>query len=163
MFSALPVLLPNRPLRNKACTLLYLLLTGPQNPSQWTTCQAFRPPSKEMTMFFWLLIAFPRWRLWSFARRVSQWRTLPRSSLNECGYTLGSQEPLSQINTVGSLTHSSQASGQCWTPSSPSPKNCYLKSRQSVPQHILVEPLVTPEHQAHQFHSFHPKMMCWKY
>jgi hypothetical protein len=61
----------NRPLRNKACTPLCLLLTGPRNPSQWTTCWAFRPRG-EMTVFLWLLIAFPRWRLWPPERRASQ-------------------------------------------------------------------------------------------
>jgi hypothetical protein len=43
---ALPVLFPNRPLRNKACTPLCLLLTGPRNPSQWTTCQGL-PSTKR--------------------------------------------------------------------------------------------------------------------
>jgi hypothetical protein len=118
---ALPALFPNRPLRNKACTPLFLLLTGPGNPSQWTTCRAFHPPSGEMTVFLWLLIAFPRWRLWPPARRASQWRPLPSSSLNECGYILGYHKPLSQIGTVGSSTHSGRASGHCWTPSSPNP------------------------------------------
>jgi hypothetical protein len=99
-------LFPNQPLRNKACTLLFLLLIGYGNPSQWTTCRAFHPPSGEMTVFFWLLIAFPRWQLWSPARRASQWRPLPSSSLNKCGYTLGSHKPLSQIRTVGSSAHS---------------------------------------------------------
>jgi hypothetical protein len=57
----LPMLLPNRPLRNRACTPLFLLLTGHGNPSQYTTCQASRPPSGEMTIFLWLLITFLRW------------------------------------------------------------------------------------------------------
>jgi hypothetical protein len=56
----LPALLPNQPLRNKACTHLFLLLTGCGIPSQWTTFWAFHPPSGEMTMFLWLLIAFTR-------------------------------------------------------------------------------------------------------
>ena len=54
----LPVLLPNRPLRNMACTSLYLLLIGHGNPSQWTTCQASHPPSEEMTVFFGCLSLF---------------------------------------------------------------------------------------------------------
>jgi hypothetical protein len=58
---ALPALFPNRPLRNRACTPLFLLLTGHGNPSQWTTCWASHPPSGEMTVFLWLLIAFLRW------------------------------------------------------------------------------------------------------
>jgi hypothetical protein len=48
---ALPALLPNRPLRNRACTPLFLNLTSHGNPSQWTTCHASHPPSREMTLF----------------------------------------------------------------------------------------------------------------
>jgi hypothetical protein len=36
------------------------------------------------------------------------------------------------------------------------PTNHYLISGQSVPQHILVEPLVTAGHQAHQIHFLPP-------
>jgi hypothetical protein len=122
---ALPVLLPNQPLRNKACTPLFLLLTGHGNPSQWTTCRASHPPSREMTVFLWLLIAFLRWRLWLPARRTSQQRPLPRSSLNESGYILESHKPLS-------------------------------RSGHSISQHILVKPLVTVGHQAHQIHGLPP-------
>jgi hypothetical protein len=118
---ALPALLPNRPLRNRACTPLFLLLTGHGNPSQWTTCQASHPPSGEMTMFLWLLIAFLRWRFWLPARRASQQRPLPSSSLNESGYILESHKPLSHIRTVNFSAHSSRASGHYWTPSSPNP------------------------------------------
>jgi len=42
-----PVLFPNQPLRNKACTALFLLLTGRGNSSQWTTCQASHIPSGD--------------------------------------------------------------------------------------------------------------------
>jgi len=49
-------------LRNRACTPLFLLLTGCGNPSQWTTCEASYRPRGEMTVFLWLLIAFPRGR-----------------------------------------------------------------------------------------------------
>ena len=91
---ALPVLLPNQPLRDKVCTPLFILLTGHGNPSQWTTCRASHPPSREMTMFFWLLIAFLKWRFWLPARRASQQRPLPSSSLNESGYILESHKPL---------------------------------------------------------------------
>jgi hypothetical protein len=45
-----------------------------------------------------------------------------KSSLNECGYTLGSHSLSYQIGTVGSSVHFGPASGQCWTPSSPSPQ-----------------------------------------
>jgi hypothetical protein len=118
---SLPMLFPNHPLRNKACTLLFLLLMGPRNPSQWTTFWSFLPPNGEMTMLFWLLIAFPRWRLCMHTRRTSQRRPLRISYLNDCEYTLGSHKPLSHIETVGSSTHSGQASGHCWTPISPNP------------------------------------------
>ena len=48
----LPALLLNRPLRNRACTPLFLLLIGHGNPYQWTTCRTSHPPSGEMTVFF---------------------------------------------------------------------------------------------------------------
>jgi hypothetical protein len=115
-------ILPNRPLRNRACTPLFLLLIGHGNPSQWTTCRASHPPSGEMTVFLWLLIAFLRWRFWLPARRASQQRPLPSSSLNESGYILESHKPLSQIGIVDFSTHSGRASGHCWTPSSPNPR-----------------------------------------
>jgi hypothetical protein len=57
---ALPVLLPNRPLRNRVCTPLFLLLTGHGNPSQWTTCRASHPPSGEMTVFLWFVDHFSK-------------------------------------------------------------------------------------------------------
>jgi hypothetical protein len=120
--SCTAVLLPNRPLRNRACTPLFLLLTGHGNPSQWTTCRASHPPSGEMTLFLWLLITFLRWRFWLPARRTSQQRPLPSSSLNESGYILESHKPLSQIGTVDFSAHSGRASGHCWTPSSPNPR-----------------------------------------
>jgi hypothetical protein len=68
---------------------------------------------------------FSKMRLWPPARRASQWRPLPSSSLNECGYILD-------------------------------PTNHYLRSGQLVPQHIMVEPLVTAGHQAHQIHFLPP-------
>jgi hypothetical protein len=46
---------------------------------------------------------------------------LSSSSLNECGYTLGSHKPLSRIETIGSSTHYGQASSHSWTPISPCP------------------------------------------
>jgi hypothetical protein len=118
---ALPMLLPNQPSRNKACTLLFLILMGPCNPYQWTTCWYSLPPGGEMNVFLWLLIAFPRWRFWPHARRASRRRALPIFSLNECGYTLGSHKPLSHIDIVDSSTHFGRASGHIWTRSSPSP------------------------------------------
>jgi hypothetical protein len=119
---ALPTLLPNRPQRNRACTPLFLLLTGHGNPSEWTTCQASHLPSGEMTVFLWLLIAFLRWRLWLLARRESYQRPLPSSSLNESRYILESHKPLSHIGIVNSSAYSSRASGHCRTPSSPNPQ-----------------------------------------
>jgi hypothetical protein len=118
---ALSDLFPNRPLRNKTCTPLCLLLTGPENLSQWTTCQAFHPPSGEMTVFLCLSIAFPIWRFCLPTRRSSQQRPLLSSSLNECGYILVCQKPLSKIRIVDSSRHSSRASVHCWTPSSTNP------------------------------------------
>jgi hypothetical protein len=118
---ALLALLPNRPLRNRVCTPLFLLLTGHGNPSQWTTCRESHPPSEEMTVFLSWFIAFLRWRFWLPARRASQQRPLPSSSLNESGYILESHKPLSQIRTVNFLAHYVRASGHCWTPSSPNP------------------------------------------
>jgi hypothetical protein len=102
---ALPAILENWPSRNKAYTLLFLLPTSPGSPSQWNTCRASLPPGGEMNLFLWLLITFPRWRFWPPPRRASRQRTLPRFSLNECGYTLGSHKSLFQIRTVVSSTH----------------------------------------------------------
>jgi hypothetical protein len=119
---ALPALLPNRPLRNRACTTLLLLLIGHGNPSQWTTCQASCPPRREMTVFLWWLIAFLRWRFWLPGRRASQQRPLPRSSLNESGCIFESHKTLSQIRIFDFSAHSIRASSHCWTPSSPNPR-----------------------------------------
>jgi hypothetical protein len=69
----------------------------------------------------WLWIAFLRWRFWPLARRTSQQRPLPSSSLNEFGYILESPKTLYQIRTVDFSAHFGQASGHCWTPSSPNP------------------------------------------
>jgi hypothetical protein len=113
--------LPNRPLRNRACTPLFLLLTGHGNPSQWTTCRASHPPTRQMTVFLWLLITFLRWLLWLPTRRESQQRPLPSSSLNESGYILESHKPLSQIKIVDFSVHFGRAYSHCWTPSSPNP------------------------------------------
>jgi hypothetical protein len=119
---ALPALLLNQPLRNRACTPLLPLLIGHGNPSQWTTCWASHPPSGEMIVFFWLLIAYLRWRFWLPGRRASQQRSLPISSLNESGYILESYKPLSQIGIVDFSAHSGRTSSHCWTPSSPNPR-----------------------------------------
>jgi hypothetical protein len=124
---ALPALFPNRPLRNRACTPLFLLLTGHGNPSQWTTCWASCPTSREMTVFLWLLITFLRWRFWLPGRRKQQ-RPLSSYSLNESGYILESHKLLSQIRTFDFSAHSSRASGHYWPPSSPNP-------RPSTPRH----------------------------
>ena len=113
---ALPTLLPNRPQRNSVCTPLCLLLTSHGNTSQWTTCQASHPPRGEMTVFLWLLIAFPRWRFKPPARRTSQQKPLPSSFLNEYGHILGSHKPLSQTVIVGSSTHFGRASGDVGAP-----------------------------------------------
>ena len=100
-------------------TLLPLFDVG--NPSPWITCQAFLLLSMEMTMFSWSSTDSQRWPLWRPTRRISQQKPLLNSSLNECGCTLGSHILSYQIATVGSSAHFGPASGQCWTPSSPSP------------------------------------------
>jgi hypothetical protein len=48
---ALPVQLPSQPSISKAYTPLFLFLRSLGNPSQWITCLACCPPSKEMTVF----------------------------------------------------------------------------------------------------------------
>jgi hypothetical protein len=92
------------------------------NPSPWITCRAFLLLRMEMTVFSWSSTDSRRWPLWRPARRISQQKPLLKSSLNECGYTLGSHSLSSQIETTGSSVHFGLASGQCWTPSSPSPQ-----------------------------------------
>jgi hypothetical protein len=116
-----PILLPNRPIRNRAFTPLYLLLTSNGNPSQWTTCLGSHPPRGAMTVFLRLLIAFPRLRLWPPTRRITLQRPLPSYYLNASQYTLGSHKPLSHIGMVSSSTHSGRSSSHCWIPSSPNP------------------------------------------
>jgi hypothetical protein len=64
---------------------------------------------------------FSKMAIMAPARRASQQRPLPRSSLNESGYILESHKPLSHIGTVDFSTHSGRASGHCWTPSSTNP------------------------------------------
>jgi hypothetical protein len=110
---ALSALFPNRPLRNRTCTPLFILLTGHGNPSQCNTRQASCPPRGEIIVFLWLLITFRRWRFRLPTRRESQQMPLPSSSLNESRYILESQKPLSKIETVDFSTHSSQASSHC--------------------------------------------------
>jgi hypothetical protein len=112
------MLFTNRLLRNRACTPLFLLLIGHENPYQWTTCWASRPPSREMIVFLWFLIVFLRWWFWSPARRASQQRPLPTSSLNDSRYILESHKPLSHIRTIDFSSHSGRASGHYWTPCS---------------------------------------------
>ena len=117
----LPAPLPNLLSRSKPCILLCLLLVGPGNPSPWITCQAFLLLGMETTTFLWSLTDSLRFRFWRFARRVSQLKTLLSSSLNECGYILGSHSSLSQIGIADSLINIGQAYGRCWIPSSLSP------------------------------------------
>jgi len=93
---------PNQQSRSKAYILLFQLLVNLGNPSRWITCQAFLLLSMEMTSFSWSSTDFLRWPLWRLARIVSQQKPLLISYLNECGYTLGSHSPLSQIRTIGS-------------------------------------------------------------
>ena len=116
----LTVPLENPPWRNKASILCFLPLAYLGNPSQWITCWAFLQLRMETTLFLWSSIDYRRWPLWQPARRISQQKPLLNSSLNECGYTLGSHSISSQIKTVGSLVHFGPTFGRCWTPSLPS-------------------------------------------
>jgi hypothetical protein len=118
---ALSMSFPSQPSRSKAYTPLSLLPRSFGNPSQWITCMAFRPPSKEMTVYLWLLICFRRWPSSQPARRISQRQILPSSSSNECGSILGYHRPSSPTGTTGSSTHFGRVSSQCWTPSSLNP------------------------------------------
>ena len=112
----------NRPSRSKGYILRYLPLVDLGNPYPWITCQAFLLLSMEMTVFSWSSTDSQRWPLWRPTRRISQQKPLLNSFLNECGCTLGSQNLSYQIGIVGSSAHFGPASGQCWTPSSPSPQ-----------------------------------------
>jgi hypothetical protein len=99
---ALPLSLPRQPSRSKAYTPLFLFSRSLGNPSQWITCLACRPPSKEMTACLWSLIGFQRWPSSPPVRRISQRKILLSSSLNECGSTLGYHIPSYSTKTSGS-------------------------------------------------------------
>ena len=124
---ALPTPLPNRTSRSKASIPHCLPLVDLGNPSPWITCKAFLPLSMAMTVFFWSLTGSQKWPLWWPARTISQQKPLLNSSLNECGYTLGSHSLSSQIGTAGSSVHFGPVSSQCWTPNSLSPQPSILK------------------------------------
>jgi len=119
--------LPNWPSRSKASTPHCLPLVDLGNPSPWITCQAFLPLSMETTVFLWSLTGSRRWPLWRPVRRISQHKPLLNSSLNECGYTLGSHSLSFQNETTGSSVHFGLTSGRCWTPNSLSPLPSILK------------------------------------
>ena len=89
--------MPNRPSITKASILLYLPLVDLVNTSPWITCQSFLILRMEMTMFSWSSIDSRRWPLCRPARRISQQQPLLKSSLNECGFTLGSHSLYYQI------------------------------------------------------------------
>ena len=93
---AFPTPLPNQPSRSKASILRYLPLVDLGNPSPWITCRAFLLLSMKTTVFLWSSTDSRRWPLWSPTRRISQHKPLLNSSLNECGYTLGSPNLSSQ-------------------------------------------------------------------
>lgn len=86
----------------------------------WTICLASLLPSMVMAVYLWSWTYFLRWLYWQPIRRVSQQRALPNSSLNKCGYILGSHEPLYQIGIASSWAHCGQSPRHYWTPSSPS-------------------------------------------
>jgi hypothetical protein len=110
-----------RPSRSNASILRCLTLVDLGNPSPWVICRAFLLLSMETIVFFWSSIDSQRWPLWRPTRRISQQKPLLNSSLNKCGYNLGSHSLSSHIRTVGSSVYFGPSSGQCWTPSSPSP------------------------------------------
>jgi hypothetical protein len=72
IISCTPVPFPSQPSRSKAYTPLFLLPRSLGNPSQWITCLAFHPPSKEMIVYLWSLIGFRRWPSSQPTRRISQ-------------------------------------------------------------------------------------------
>ena len=119
---ALPMPLRNWPSRSKASMLHCLSQVDLGNPSPWITCCAFLILSMATTVFLWSSTNSRRWPLWRIARRISQQKPLLNSSLNGCGYTLGSHSLSSQIGTTGSSIHFGPISGWCWTPSSLSPQ-----------------------------------------
>jgi hypothetical protein len=57
-YIAFPVPFPSQPSRSKAYKTIFLLLRILGNPSQWITCLAFHPPSKEIIVYLWSLIDF---------------------------------------------------------------------------------------------------------
>lgn len=89
-----------------------------------------------MPLFLWSSTNFLRCPFWPPARRVSQQKPMLSSSSNECGYTLGSHIPLSQIRTTSYWVHFGQASVRCWIPSSlipqPSTPKLMAKHRSST-------------------------------
>lgn len=119
--------LPNQPSRSKASIPRCLPLVDLGNPYPWITCRAFLLLSMEMTVFLWSSTGSWRWPLWRPARRISQQKPLLNSSLNVCGYTLGSHSLSSQIRTESSSIHFGPVSGRCWTPNSLSPQPSILK------------------------------------
>jgi hypothetical protein len=126
---ALFVPFPNKPSRSKDYTTLFLLSKSLGNPCEWITCLAFHPPSKEMTAYLWSLISFRRWPSSQPARRISQRKVLPISSLNKCGSILEYHRPSSPSGMIGSLAHFGRFSIQCWTPRSLNPMLSTPKER----------------------------------
>ena len=110
---------PNRPSRSKAYILCYLPHVNLGNPCPGITCRAFLLLSMETIVFLGSSTDSQRWPLWRPARIISQQKPLLNSSLNECGYSLGSHNLSYQIRTVGSLENFGPTFGQCWTPISP--------------------------------------------
>ena len=113
---SLPVSFPDLPSRSKAYILCYLPLVDLGNPYQ-----AFLIPSMEKIEFLWSSTDSLRWLLWWPARRISQHKSLLKSSLDEYGFTLGSHSLSYHIGIACFSAHFGLASGQLWTPSSPSP------------------------------------------
>jgi hypothetical protein len=99
---SLPMPLPSQLSRSKDYTPLFIFLRSLGNPSQWITCLACHPPSKEMTVCLWSLIDFRRWPSSQPVRIMSQQQILLSSSSNECGSNLGYHKPSSSTEETGS-------------------------------------------------------------
>lgn len=87
--NSFPAPSPKQPSRSKACTLLCLLLGSLGNPSPGTIYLASLLPRMVITVYLWSWTNFTRWIYWWPVRRVSQHRTLPNYSFNECGCIFG--------------------------------------------------------------------------
>jgi hypothetical protein len=96
---------PSHPSRRKDYTPVFLPPRSLGNPYQWITCLAFHPQKKGMIFYLWSLISFRIWPSSQLRRRISQWKILPSSYLNECGSILGYHAPSYMTKIAGSSTN----------------------------------------------------------